>query len=94
MMKVSNKFKITSKDDTINKKLLLEAQLCQISGVTEAKARAITKLYPDLGLLMDGMEMIGKDRFAEVEIVVGVGVRAKKGRIGGSISKKLFELFC
>ena len=94
MMKVGNKFKITSKDDKTNKKVLLEAQLSQISGVTEAKARAITKVYPDLGLLIDEMEMIGRDRFAEVEIVIGVGVRAKRGRIGGAISRKMFELFC
>ena len=94
MMKVSNKFKITSKTDKDNKKQLLEAQLCQINGITQAKAHAIVKNYQSITELIDTIENLGKEEFAKTELIVGVGVSSRKTKIGNAISEKLFQMFC
>ena len=80
--------------DKENRKCLLEAQLCQISGITEQKARAITKNYPTLNDLIIELESKGVDNFAKIEITVGVGVRQKQTNVGLGIAKKLYDLYC
>lgn len=94
MMKVSNKFKMTTKNDKDNKKQLFEAQLCQINGITQAKAHAIVKKYQSVTELIDAIESVGKEEFARTELIVGVGVSSRQTKIGNSISEKLYQLFC